>query len=273
MLAAALLLVPSNALFAQSPPAAADKAEAFWNAARSGDAAIVQKLLKDGIDVNAKFRYGATALSYACDRGHVEVVKLLLAHGADVNIKDTFYGATPLSWAASPAQTRKPQHAEIVGLLLKQGAQGKEQALLAAVRALDVAMTGAILGHGGLAADTLSDAHEAATLAGSSELVRLLERAGARPHPTLALSEAQLARYAGAYSDGSVELTFAVKDGRLQGGPAGQVMTLQARDETTFRVVGTPGLTMLFTLEADKASSVIVKRGAGTTVYKRVLGK
>jgi hypothetical protein len=271
MLATALLCIPPCALFGQSPPP--DKADALWKAARNGDAAVVQKLLEEGVDVNTKFRYGATALSYACDRGHLEVVKVLLARGADVDVKDTFYGATPLSWAAGPAQARKPQHAEIVGLLLKRGAQGKEQALMTAVRGPDAAMLGVILEQGGLAADTLSDALEAATKPEQAELVRLLERAGARPHPTPALSEAQLARYAGAYSDGSVELSFAVKDGRLQGGPPGQVMTLQAKDETSFRVPGRAGLAVLFTLEADKASSVTVKQGGSTTVYKRVLGK
>src|SRR5436190_5835815 len=96
------------------PAATSEKSEAFADAARKGDAAAVKKLLDDGVDVNTKFRYGATALSYACDRGHVDVVKLLLDRGADVNVKDTFYGATPLSWAVRPAMGRKPQHPEIV---------------------------------------------------------------------------------------------------------------------------------------------------------------
>ena len=110
-----------------------DKADALAEAARKGDAAAVKKLLDEGVDVNTKFRYGATALSYACDRGHLDVVKLLIDRGADVNVKDTFYDATPLTWAVSPAMGRKPQHPEIVRLLLQHGAQGKGQALLGAV--------------------------------------------------------------------------------------------------------------------------------------------
>ena len=77
--------------------------------ARKGDAAAVRRLLDAGVDPNTRFRYDATALSYACDRGHVEVVRLLLERGAEVNVKDTFYGATPLSWAISPAQGRRPR--------------------------------------------------------------------------------------------------------------------------------------------------------------------
>lgn len=40
----------------------------FWAAARRGDAAQVKALLDQGVDVNTKFRYDATALSYASDR-------------------------------------------------------------------------------------------------------------------------------------------------------------------------------------------------------------
>ena len=59
-------------------------------AVRKGDLALVTSLLDQGADVNAKFRYGATALFKAAERGHVEIVKLLLARGADVTVKDTF---------------------------------------------------------------------------------------------------------------------------------------------------------------------------------------
>ena len=249
----------------------ADKAEALGAAVRSGDAAAVRKLLAEGVDVNTKFRYDRTPLSFACDRGHLEVVKLLLENGAEVNVKDTFYGATPLAWASSPAMARKPQHAEIVGLLLKRGATGKEGALFAAIRAPDVPMAKVVLEQGGLTPETLSDAHEAA--AKSPEFVRLLEGAGARPHPTVTLSEAELLRFAGSYSDGTRELSFAVKDGRLQGGPAGQVMTLAAKDQTSFRIPGRTGLSVAFTLDGDKAGAATVQDGGSTTVFKRVEGK
>src|SRR5262249_9688772 len=154
---------------------APDKAEALGEAARKGDAPAVKKLLDEGVDVNTKFRYNRTALSFACDRGHVDVVKLLLDRGADVNVKDTFYGATPLNWAAGPAMERRPQHAEIVALLLKHGAQGKEDALQEAVSAPDAAMTKVILESGGLSAGSLSDALDAATKNNHHDIVVLLE--------------------------------------------------------------------------------------------------
>jgi ankyrin repeat protein len=155
LIGAMLVLLSALPAAAQSS-APGDKADALAEAARKGDAAAVKKLLDEGVDVNTKYRYGATVLSYACDRGHVEVVKLLLDRGADVLVKDTFYNATPLTWAVSPAMGRKPQHVDVVRLLLAKG---------------------------GYDAETLSNSLDAATRAGPPEMVALLERAGAKPKP------------------------------------------------------------------------------------------
>jgi len=256
------------------------KAEALWEAARKGDATTVGKLLDEGVDVNTKYRYGATALSYACDRGNIEVVKVLLAHGADVNVEDTFYHATPLNWAASPAMGRKPQHAEIVGLLLDHGAKGKEDALMEAVSASDVPMTKIILHHGGLPPNTLSDALESAKKDAHQDIVVLLEQAGAKPYPEFKMDESQLERYVGTYRGAAAtpaflpaELVLAVKGGHLIGGSSGQQITLAARDETTFRIIERPGATLTFRLEQGKATTVTLSVGGNTATYARVEGK
>jgi ankyrin repeat protein len=140
-----LVLLGAAAAHAQTAAAASDQAEALSEAARRGDAAAVKQLLDEGVDVNTKFRYGATALSYACDRGHLDVVKLLVERGADVNVRDTFYNATPLTWAVSPAMGRRPQHPDVVRLLLQHGAQGRDAALVAAASAPDLATTKVVL--------------------------------------------------------------------------------------------------------------------------------
>src|SRR6476619_2650042 len=138
-----IIAVAAILALAQAPPPT--KAEQFQDAARMGDAAAVSKLLDEAVDVNTKFRYNATALFYACDHGHLEVVKVLLDHGADMSIKDTFYGFTPLAQATGPAQKKKPEHAEIAKLLIQKGAPGKEQALAGAVQSGDVALAQVIL--------------------------------------------------------------------------------------------------------------------------------
>lgn len=154
VVSATLVLLSAAVAAAQPAPPASDKADALSEAARKGDAAAVRKLLDEGVDVNTKFRYNRMALSFAADRGHVDVVKLLLDRGADVNAKDTFYKATALTWAVSPAMDRKPQHTEIVRLLLL---------------------------HECIPAEDLTAALEAATRAKLTDVVRLLENAGAKP--------------------------------------------------------------------------------------------
>src|SRR6476660_6710566 len=161
---------------AQSPPPT--KAEQLQDAARKGDAATVKKLLDEGVDVNTKFRYNATALFYACDHGHVEVVKVLLDHGAAMNLKDTFYGFTPLMLATGPAQKKKPEHTEIAKLLIAKGAEGKELALNNANQSGDASLAKAVLDKGGVAPADLSDALEMAKAGNKPEMVTLLEQAG-----------------------------------------------------------------------------------------------
>ena len=50
---------------------AADGPDELWAAARKGDAAAVRRLLDAGVDANAKTPYGATALSFAAEKGHL----------------------------------------------------------------------------------------------------------------------------------------------------------------------------------------------------------
>jgi Ankyrin repeats (3 copies) len=70
--------------------------------AKRGDARGVAWLLDHGADPNARWsHWGAmvTPLHLAAMQGHVEVVRLLLARGADSTIRDSEHDSTPLGWA------------------------------------------------------------------------------------------------------------------------------------------------------------------------------
>ena len=63
-----------------------------------GKKEMVEFLLTNHADVNAKTGDGRTALHFAATKAHKEVVDLLLANHVDINAKDKG-GATPLQWA------------------------------------------------------------------------------------------------------------------------------------------------------------------------------
>jgi len=52
------------------------------NACEIGDLEKVKQLLESGADVNAKNKYGWTALILASEEGHKEIVELLKSYGA-----------------------------------------------------------------------------------------------------------------------------------------------------------------------------------------------
>ncbi|MEO7273044.1 MAG: ankyrin repeat domain-containing protein [Vicinamibacterales bacterium] len=261
---------------AQAP--APTKAEQFQDAARKGDAATVKKLLDEGVDVNTRFRYDATALFYACDHGHLEVVKLLLDRGADMSVKDTFYGFTPLALATSPAQKKTAVHGEIAKLLIQKGAPGKEEVLSDASQSGDTALVKVILDSGSLAAAVLSDALEMARAAKKTETAALLEQSGAKPYEDFKIEPAMLAKLAGAYKNASGnELTIAPAGARLTLGradiPPEERLILVATGAQTFKAIGNP-LTIAFQIEGDRIAGFSATQGKNPSlVYTRVEGK
>lgn len=76
------------------------KGQALVRAAAFGFYEIVEILLKNGVDANSRISKGKyTALMYASyRRDSIEIVKLLIEYGADVNLKD-YRGQTALIWA------------------------------------------------------------------------------------------------------------------------------------------------------------------------------
>src|SRR5215211_387840 len=112
-------------LFPQTPTSSKQELnDQLYEAVRKGDVASVTAALDRGADVNAKFRYGTTALFKAAERGNAEVAKVLLDRGADLKVKDTFYGATAMSWAIDN------DHFDIVKLLLQKDKSEVDEVLM-----------------------------------------------------------------------------------------------------------------------------------------------
>lgn len=85
-------------------------------AALKGDLGEVKKLVEQGHNVNHALGDGETALTSAVRGGRVDVVRFLLAKGADVNQQNWLSDRTPLMLAAHSGDT------EIIKVLLDHGA-------------------------------------------------------------------------------------------------------------------------------------------------------
>ena len=258
-----LLLFPQNTTTSKQ-----ELNDQLFEAVRKGDAAAVTSLLDRGADVNAKFRYGTTALFKAAERGNTEVTKVLLARGADVKVKDTFYGATAMTWALNG------KHLEVVRLLLEKSADGVEDVLMQGAQESNEDLVKIALARGEIKPETLtlalavSEGNEK-----SAGIVELLKKAGAQP--PLVLDAATLQSYAGKYKgDPGPEVSFSVKDGKLivSGFGRGDV-ALMPLDKTTFRPLAFGGVTLVFNVQEGKVVGLSIKQGTNTTQLRRLDGQ
>jgi len=120
-----------------------DDTTALHWAVRANDADAVQRLLRSGANPDAANRYGVTPLSLAATNGsaaliqallqagahpsgsilmtaartgNAEVIRMLIARGADANARESSLGETALMWAAAE------NHPEAVRALIEHGA-------------------------------------------------------------------------------------------------------------------------------------------------------
>ncbi|KAK5088796.1 hypothetical protein LTR05_003018 [Lithohypha guttulata] len=140
-------------------------------AASNGHLEVVSLLLDHGADIELTGNHKLTALAEAVSNGNLQVVSLLLDYGADIEVIDN-HGLLILIAAASNG------HLEVVSLLLDHGA--------------DIEVTGS---HG-------LTALIAAARSGKLECVKLLVNRGANVH-VVGLGDSALSRAAG---DGHTEI-------------------------------------------------------------------
>jgi ankyrin repeat protein len=88
----------------------------LYLACQNASAAIIERLLKAGADANAVSTEGETALMTVARTGVVEAARVLLDHGAKVDAREEWHGQTALMWAVDE------QHPDMVKELIAHGA-------------------------------------------------------------------------------------------------------------------------------------------------------
>jgi Ankyrin repeats (many copies) len=258
------LLFCSISALAQNPQQELN--DKFWEAVRKGDLAATTALLDQGADVNAKFRYGTTALFKAAERGHLEIVKLLLARGADVTVKDTFYRATAMTWALDG------NHVEIVTAILEKDPDSAGDVLMTGVREEKPAFVKVALATGKVEPETLTSALVVASDdKDKAEIADMLKKAGAVMPPAVdgALLQSYVGKYK---DEAGTEVAITLTDGRLSAVPTGQrPFVLMAVDNTKFRPVAFDGIVITFKTEAGNVTGLELKRAQSATQMKRVV--
>lgn len=253
-------------LFSQTPaPSKQELNDQLFEAVRKGDAAAVTAALDRGADVNAKFRYGATALFKAAERGNADVVKVLLDRGVDVKVKDTFYQATAMTWALDG------DHIEVVRLILEKNGDLVEDVLMSGVRNEKEALVKMALDRGGAKPETLTVAWVmASSEAKTANLAEMLKKAGATP--PMEVDAATLQSYVGKYKgEPGPEFSIVAKEGILYASGLGRGdVRLMPLDKTTFRPVAFGGITLTFNVDGGKVTGLAFKQGPNTTQMKRI---
>jgi hypothetical protein len=243
---------------------AQDRGDELRAAASAGDLAKLKELLDAGVDPNLANAYGGTALAFAADRGRTEAVKLLLERGANPNTKDKFYGGfTPLGAAL------QKEHMDIARLLIEKGAEGEDQALVAAAAQGNMELAKLIVDRKKVTPDQLKEAMTTANAEGKTEIVQLLLAAGVPPPVTV--DAATLKSYEGEYEGpNSMAIKVALEDGKLKAsGPGMPVLNLGPVDNTTFQPAGFAGIKLIFNVENGKTVGMTVEQGGQPMVLKK----
>jgi outer membrane protein assembly factor BamB len=245
-------------------------ADALLDAARTGDRVRVVALLDSGASVNTANKYGVSALGFAAERGHFDIVRLLVERGADVNVVDSFYGSRPVDFAL------RGGHLDIAVYLLEHKSPGAVSVLNMAIRRRDEAAVRIALATKQADAAALASASTLAAQLGDAAIAAMVKAAAdatpAVPPRVIALNPTLLRSYEGNYQNASTGAVVAIAfDGSgLTLAAEGQpTFRLQAIEERRFIAEDAPEINVLLGGRGGIIERMSIVRGSSTVRYER----
>ena len=180
-----------------SAPVHADPGRRLIDAARQGELSQVTALLASGVDVNWRDAFGITALWQSSWKGHLQVTQALLAAGANPNIADQVWKATPLEMASD---------LETIGTLVQAGSRERNKLLRTAALRGQVRQLIALLAGELPPQEVLVSAAAHARLRSHAHVVAVLEEktGGKLPLPPI-LTTHDLSRLTGRYQSSDAQ--------------------------------------------------------------------
>jgi outer membrane protein assembly factor BamB len=244
--------------------------EALLDAARAGDRAAVLKSLGAGASVDTANKYGVSALGFAAERGHFDIVRLLVDRGADVNAVDSFYGSRPVDFALRGGRL------DIAVYLLEHKALGAVSVLNTAIRRRDANAVRVALAAKQADAAALAAANVLAAQAGDAAIAAMVKSAAeatpALPPQVISLTAELLRSYAGNYQHASTgaAVTLSLVGERFMLTADGQPpLTLKAVEERRFIADESAELGVRLGGRGGIIERLFIERGPSVVRYER----
>ena len=242
---------------------------ALLDAAQQNDLAGVTRALQQGANVNAKTRYNSTALIVGAMNGNIDMVRLLVERGADLTVKDSFYGMDAIGAATNSGNL------DVVRHLIEKGAPGALDALTLAIQRNNLPLLSAVLARTQISNKLVAATHALALKSGNAEMATLVQgvmQSRSVPSNTIvALSPAALQAFAGTYRMQATGQTFVVtlKDDQLTAA-MGQSVRIFPTSESSFVAPERATAEVAFERRGEVVERAIVKVGAATQEFTRV---
>jgi outer membrane protein assembly factor BamB/ankyrin repeat protein len=276
---------------------AQDQQELFWKAAKANDTLSLKEFLDKGMDVNVRNHYGCTALTFAADKGNQEAVDLLLEKGADPNLKDSFYGDTPLGWAIYKKRSgiiksminhggdiknedviqnaASAGLTDVVKFMLQKGAPGAKNVVFSAISRNDTSMFIAAFPYLIKNDSTLTEALVSATSNKNERIITILTEAGAKMPEKTAIQTTGIVdeNLKGSYkskelSNADLNIAEGILTVSVDGSPA---FKLKFVNDSTYAFNDIPGLSISVQRVAGTITGITLIQPGRSSSYLKIL--